>query len=542
MNDQLQRHEKFPLARRKWRRPLLAMASILLGAAIGVQTSGPAFAQSTAGEKPKSKIFKVPAKDQPVEAFGGYGGGAAIPEPILPAGADVFDLSLEETRLYSRSLNFEVVGHSYFKGPWLTPFARQHGLGAGFNTPRVYDGIAYLGGYNGPPTLFGVLIADVRNPLDMQPLSFVPCNPGTRCPYIRINTNKHIMVGTHDTSNNPIAAVGPAQAGVSFTDVSDPANPQPLGFLVTLPGGATHGMDIDDRYAYACATTPLSKTGVGANHELVIVDYADPRNPKLVSTVHIKGQRIGEDYDPQDGIKNDDGTLQQIWCHEIFYDKDTLYVAWRDAGMIVVDVTDRANPVIISRLDYVPPFQGQGFGAAHSSVPVLVDPKAYPKLVINSDELFQCPGGFVRVMDITNLAYPQVISSYRIPSVDDVFNFTTGKFVCPPGSHSSHLIWQDFRSASLMYTAWYTEGLRAVDYSNPFLPREVGYYFSPPYVCGEFTSGCGGGPPPVLRHTREVFQDKSTGLIYMTDGSGGGLTVLRWTGQIPRNPPIPGAR
>jgi hypothetical protein len=99
-------------------------------------------------------------------------------------------------------LNFEVVGHSYFKGPWLTPFARQHGLGAGFNTLRVHDGILYGGGYGGPPTLFGVLIADVRDPTNMQPLSFVPCNPGTRCVYIRVNNDKHILVAGHDTNNS----------------------------------------------------------------------------------------------------------------------------------------------------------------------------------------------------------------------------------------------------------------------------------------------------------------------------------------------------
>src|SRR5437870_3373157 len=156
MKDREEQHQIFTLPRQKCRGHLAAIASLLLGAAIGLQTADPAFAQDTAGAKPKGKIVQVPAKDQPVEAFGGYGGGAAIPEPILPTGLDVFDLSLEETRLYSRSLNFEVVGHSYFKGPWLTPFARQHGLGAGFNTPRVYDGIAYLAGYNGPPTLFGV--------------------------------------------------------------------------------------------------------------------------------------------------------------------------------------------------------------------------------------------------------------------------------------------------------------------------------------------------------------------------------------------------
>src|SRR5262249_24650791 len=149
------------------------------------------------------------------------GGGAAIPEPILPAGTDVFALTLEETQLYSRTLNFQVVGHNYFKGPWLTPFAAQHNLGAGFNTPRVYDGIGYFAGYNGPPTLFGVIIADVRDPTNMKPLSFVPCNPGTRCPYIRINTDRKIMVGTHDTSSgNPLPLTGPAQAGVVFTDIS----------------------------------------------------------------------------------------------------------------------------------------------------------------------------------------------------------------------------------------------------------------------------------------------------------------------------------
>ena len=47
---------------------------------------------------------------------------------------------------------------------------------------------------------------------------------------------------------------------------------------------------------------------------------------------------------------------------------------------------------------------------------------------------------------------------------------------------------------------------------------------------------------PVFRHSREEFEDPTTGLVYMTDGNGGGLTVLRYTGPVPRNPPLPGAR
>jgi len=41
---------------------------------------------------------------------------------------------------------------------------------------------------------------------------------------------------------------------------------------------------------------------------------------------------------------------------------------------------------------------------------------------------------------------------------------------------------------------------------------------------------------------REAYTDPATNLIYVTDGNGGGVTVLRYTGPIPNQPPIPGAR
>jgi hypothetical protein len=283
-----------------------------------------------------------------------------------------------------------------------------------------------------------------------------------------------------------------------------------------------------------------SKPG-GLNHEVVIVDYQDPTSPQLVSSVHIPGQHVGEATPPQNQ-SNPDGTPQKVWCHEITLDKNRLYVAYRDAGVVIIDVTDPAHPAIISQLDYVPPFNGGSIGASHSFLPIVVDANSYPTLAVDTDEIFGCPAGFGRVIDISDLSNPQIISSYRIPEVQDVYDFKKGTFVCPAGSQTSHLPQLDIRSPSLLYNAWYTQGLRAFDLSNPFLPREVGYYISPPYICGQFTTSCGGGPAPVNRHTREEWQDRATGLIYMTDGNGGGLTVLRWTGPIPANPPIPGAR
>jgi hypothetical protein len=33
-----------------------------------------------------------------------------------------------------------------------------------------------------------------------------------------------------------------------------------------------------------------------------------------------------------------------------------------------------------------------------------------------------------------------------------------------------------------------------------------------------------------------MWQDPDTKLIYMSDGNGGGITVLRWTGPLPQDP------
>src|ERR1700752_3313082 len=180
----------------------------------------------------------------------------------IPSNVDPFSLSLEEFKKYSSAENFELLGQAYFKIPERTPFAKAQGragreIGSGFNTVRVYDGIAYLGGYNSPPTLFGILIADVRDPKNMKPLSFIPCNPGTRCNYLRVNNEKKILIFSqdYDARGNPnkSPAGGKTKSGVSFYDVSDPSKPKELAFIPIAPDGKAHGLDSDERYVYACA-------------------------------------------------------------------------------------------------------------------------------------------------------------------------------------------------------------------------------------------------------------------------------------------------
>lgn len=154
---------------------------------------------------------------------------------------------------------------------------------------------------------------------------------------------------------------------------------------------------------------------------------------------------------------------------------------------------------------------------------------------------FDCPPGFGRMIDVSDLAHPRIISSLRIPAIDDDFDAGTGKFDCQEGLQSVHLPWFDHRSPSLMYVSWYDQGPRVWNISNPFLPRELGYYVSPRYAPPD--GSLSPGLPPFFaghyRSTREVYGDRQTTLIYVTDGNGGGLTVLRWTGPVPPQPPMP---
>jgi hypothetical protein len=121
--------------------------------------------------------------------------------------------------------------------------------------------------------------------------------------------------------------------------------------------------------------------------------------------------------------------------------------------------------------------------------------------------------------------------------MDDQYDHDTKKFVCPQGSQeSAHMAEFDHRvkAGNLFYQAWYNQGLRAIDITNPFRPREVGYYISPSFSIAI--------PTQKGRHTREPYPDWDSDIIYVTDGNGGGLTALRYTGPLPAKPPIPGVR
>jgi len=72
----------------------------------------------------------------------------------------------------------------------------------------------------------------------MEPLSFIPGNPGTRNAYLRVDCDRKILALGHSASpenpNKPMGGVA-LRSGVTFHDVSEPRRP------VKSPSGTTPG-------------------------------------------------------------------------------------------------------------------------------------------------------------------------------------------------------------------------------------------------------------------------------------------------------------
>ena len=94
-----------------------------------------------------------------------------------------------------------------------------------------------------------------------------------------------------------------------------------------------------------------------------------------------------------------------------------------------------------------------------------------PTIAVLTDEHFNCPPGFGRILDITYPQHMTLLSTYHITGVDDQYDFDRKQFVCPEGSQElAHMAEFDHRvkGGNLFYQAWYNQGLRAIDISNPF--------------------------------------------------------------------------
>jgi len=360
-------------------------------------------------------------------------------------------------------------------------------------------------------------------------------DPGWNTHSHYVQESRNILVANQERYRQAGTSKRASYAGLTIWDVRDPANPEFLSRFDVPAGprlpdgtysdaGGVHHFFFDGRYVFMGAAYVDFIDRI-----LVIVDLLDPENPVEASKWWVPGQGAaeGRDWVPQGSfnspikVMDSEGTLKKkVGLHYTYVHANRAYLSYHQAGVVILDVSDKSDPQFISRLDYLTPEYAMYSpdntvctnvngpesicGNTHAVKPVPGRP-----LLVVSDEYFRCPYGHVRIVDISDETNPELISHFYYDENLDC------SAEWPARTPSSHL--GTAQNSHLYFMAWYGLGLRAIDLSNPYDPVEAGFYI---YENSEEVPGC---------ETYDVNLGHG-GFLYLSDNSDG-LRVLKYTGQ-----------
>lgn len=207
---------------------------------------------------------------------------------------------------------------------------------------------------------------------------------------IRIGKRDILAIGLQDCGNNPMEGT----VGLELYDITNPRSPQFLSLFngEDIPGlmadhGHVHEFDLvkrRDGQVLAALASPDSEAitsddeGLNGIGDLLLVDITDPSAPTLVG-------EYGVLDDPMFGVPfylgvRQGGDARTLDHSARFNEGGTrLYLSYWDAGVIILDVADPANPTVLGRTSYQ---QGEE-GNAHS-----IDTADNEELLIQADEDF----------------------------------------------------------------------------------------------------------------------------------------------------------
>ncbi len=310
------------------------------------------------------------------------------------------------------------------------------------------DGSTLFVAHMRPPA--GTSIFDIADPLRPRHLASIEMPAGWHSHKVRAQDG--IMVVNHERlgQENPELS-----GGLGIYDVSRPAQPRHITTWRTA-GSGVHRYDFDGRYAY------ISPTAEGFVGNIVkILDLADPARPLEVGQWWLPGQNVGagEEYPWHDYVKPR--------CHHPLRMGERLYVSYWHHGLFILDISDLSRPRLVSAMNSSPAHPHP----THTCLPV-PQPLRGRKIMVVADEdvakLRPSPPAFSWVYDITDETQPMPIATIQVPGLDPDGAPQPPMTGCHQPSERFH--------GTIIPFAWFAQGLRLMDISDPFRPREVGFY------------------------------------------------------------------
>ena len=363
----------------------------------------------------------------------------------------------------------------------------------------------------------GVTVIDVRDPRAPKPVAFLPVHPRSWSIHCQAHGNLLLVIEEFDFFKLQVKdyygksldfsdpkLTGKRgvdySAGFRIYDIKNPANPKRIGFM-DVDGFGFHRLWWDGgRYVYATALLHGY-----TDHILMIVDLADPAKPMEVGRWWLPGMwKAGGETNNFHG---------RVALHHAIVADDVAYGAWRNGGLTILDVKDKANPRLIAHRNWSPPYGGN----THTALPlpdrnlVVVDDEA-------SADISEEAQRHIWVFDVREKSNPVSIATTPIPSDQD--------YMKKGGAFGPHNLWENreggFVTSDYVFATYQSGGLRIYDIRNPYRPEEVAWFVPPP------PKGWFDPRTDIKRvlHSVDVWIDPS-GLMYLTDYNAG-LYILEW--------------
>jgi hypothetical protein len=335
----------------------------------------------------------------------------------------------------------------------------------------VEDGYAYVGHIEPP---LGTSIIDVSDPKHPRVVAQIKVPDGIHSHKVRVRGD--VMLVNYERYKTKKEV----QGGLKIFDISDRSKPREIAFFKAADKGV-HRFTSDKRYAYF---SPVVEGYVG--NIVMILDLKDPSRPEEVGRWWMPGQWIGGGETP-----SWEGTDHR--CHHPIRKGDRLYVSYWHGGFVILDISDMSKPRMVSHLDWSPPYPSP----THTTLPMPGKLMDRDIMVVTDEEaqkLAPTPQAFLWVVDISEETRPTPISTFLAPQ--DGESNHGDRF----GAHQP----AEQVYSNILYVTWFAGGLRAIDFSNPYRPTEVGTYIPLP----------GKGQKTV--QSNDVFQ-RDDGLLFLID-------------------------
>lgn len=227
-----------------------------------------------------------------------------------------------------------------------------------------HGGFAYLGTFYEPDcSRFGTRIVDIRDPENPVYVGNLPSMPNTRVNDVKVTSidspwfSGDLLAATQEPCFLARGDGGSREnkGGVVLYDVTDPANPVLLKkAYVTGQTATSTNFGVHNTYFWEHGgSTYLGLVDDDNVRDFHILDVTRPTNPVEVAAVGWPDW-LSEASDPQgaSGLGSFAATfIHDIWVEE--HDGRVIgYLSYWDAGLILLDLTDPANPVFLGDSDY----------------------------------------------------------------------------------------------------------------------------------------------------------------------------------------------